>query len=295
LSFRQVKLTELIFRQVIRMEHLSTKRIARALSGISLVRRIEYLPTVSSTNDVAKQLGAEGAPEVTLVIADEQTAGHGRLGRAWWTPPGTAIAMSLLLRPKLPPTLAYRLTMLTGLVAADAIEQVTSLKVGLKWPNDIVIDKSTVPDTQYPILKLGGILTETSISGSEIEYAVVGLGLNVNVDFSAREDLPEATSLMTELGHEVDRLEMLHTIVERFAARYAVIDRDDHLHNDWAARLVMLGRQIVARRGEESVAGLAEGVDESGALLIRQDNGALQRIDAADVTLRGTSPQIAPL
>jgi BirA family biotin operon repressor/biotin-[acetyl-CoA-carboxylase] ligase len=244
------------------------------------VRRIEYLPTVGSTNDVAKQLGASGAPEATLIIADEQTAGRGRLGRAWYSPPGTAIAMSLLLRPRFLPALAYRLTMLTGLVAVEAVQQVAGLLVGLKWPNDVVVEQGA------GILKLGGILTETSISGQDIEFAVVGLGLNVNVDFGNREDLPEATSLMMQLGHAADRLEILRTLIERFAARYAVIDSDERLRADWAARLTTLGRQIIVRRGEESIAGLAEGVDESGALLIRMEDDTLRRVDAADVTLR---------
>lgn len=252
----------------------------RALSGIEFVRRVEYLPTVGSTNDVAKQLGASHAPEATLVIADEQTAGRGRQGHAWWTPPGTAIAMSLLLRPMIPPTLAHRLTMLMGLVTAQAIERMAGLHVGLKWPNDVVIEQAA------RLLKLGGILTETSMSGHAIEFAVIGLGLNVNVNFSGRDDLPEATSLMMLSGHEVDRLQVLRALVEYFAARYAIIDRDDQLHADWSSRLTMLDRQVIARQGGKSVAGLAEGVDESGRLLIRQDDGALWRVDAADVSLR---------
>jgi len=267
------------------MELFSHASIARALSRIEFARRIEYRKTVGSTNDLAKQLGAEGAPEATLVIADEQTAGRGRLGRAWWSPPGAAIAVSLLLRPTFAPALAYRLTMLAGLAAAQAIEQVTGLAVALKWPNDVVIEKSSAV-----IRKLGGILTETSISGEAIEFAVVGLGLNVNVDFGGRADLPEATSLMIELGHEVDRLAILRALVERFAARYAGMERDERLAADWSARLATLGRQVVAWRGEESIAGLAEGVDEFGALLIRADDGALRRIDAADVTLREPPP-----
>ena len=271
------------------MKPFSNETIARALTGIEFVRRIEYWPTVGSTNDIAKQLGAEGAPEATLVLADEQTAGRGRLGRAWWSPPGTAIAMSLLLRPMFPPLRAHRLTMLAGLAAAEAVEQVTGQRIGLKWPNDVVIEQAARRKRQEAIfLKLGGILSEASIAGEAIEFAVVGLGLNINVDFRGRADLPEATSLMMELGHEVDRLVILRALVERFAARYAVIDRDKQLHADWSARLTMLGRQVVARRGDESVVGLAEGVDESGALLIRTDNGALRRVDAADVTLRDT-------
>jgi BirA family biotin operon repressor/biotin-[acetyl-CoA-carboxylase] ligase len=195
--------------------------------------------------------------------------------------------MSLLLRPQFPPPLAYRLTLLAGLVAVQAVEQVTGLRVGLKWPNDVVIEQVAGGKRQdAPILKLGGILTETSISGQDIEFAVVGLGLNVNVDLSTRPDLPEATSLMMQLGHEVDRLEILRALVERFAARYAILDQDERLRADWSARLTTLGRQIIARRGSESFAGLAEGVDDSGALLIRTDDGALCHVDVADVTLR---------
>lgn len=265
----------------------SAEHITRALSGIPLVRRIEYRPTVGSTNDIAKQLGAAGAPEATLVMADEQTAGRGRLGRAWWTPPGTALALSLLLRPAVLPAHANRLTMLTGLAAAEAIEHVTGLQVGLKWPNDVVIEHATGHTTQAArFFKLGGILTETSISGQDIEFAVVGLGVNVNVDFGDRDDLPEATSLMMLLAHEIDRLSILRSWVERFAVRYAIIDHDDQLYADWSTRLTTLGRQVIARYGEESIAGLAEGVDKSGALLIRQDDGTLKRVDAADVTLR---------
>jgi BirA family biotin operon repressor/biotin-[acetyl-CoA-carboxylase] ligase len=271
------------------VEPFSSDSIARALAGIEFVRCIEYLSTVGSTNDVARQLGASGAPEATLVIADEQTAGRGRLGREWYSPPGSAIAVSLLLRPRFSPNLAHRLTMLAGLVAAEGVEQFTGLRVGLKWPNDLIIEKTPV------VLKLGGILTETSISGQAIEFAVVGLGLNVNVDLSARPDLPEATSLMMQLGHAVDRLEILRALIERFAARYAIIDHDEKLRADWSVRLMTLGRQIVARRGQESIAGLAEGVNESGALLIRTDDGILQRVDAADVTLRSQGRSVEPL
>ena len=272
---------------VISVESLSNDSLARALAGIEFVRRIEYMPTVGSTNDAAKQLGVSGAPEATLVVADEQTAGRGRLGRAWYSPPGTAIAMSLLLRPQFSPALAYRLTLLTSLVAVQAVEQVTGLRVGLKWPNDVVIEQKAGGKRQdAPILKLGGILTETSISGQDIEFAVVGLGLNVNIDFSGREEFPEATSLMMQLGHQVDRLEILRALVERFAARYAILDRDERLRADWSARLTTLGRQIIAHRGDETFLGLAEGVDESGALLIRTDEGTLCHVDVADVTLR---------
>ncbi len=271
-------------------EPLSLDAIVRSLHDIQFVRRVEYRSFLGSTNDLARQLAAEGAPEATLVFADEQTAGRGRLGRAWWSPPGTAIALSLLLRPVLAPVHAYRLTMLAGVATAEALEQVTGLPIKCKWPNDIVLEKTPVAGRQPPVFKLGGILTETSLSSQAFDFAIVGIGLNVNVDLGDRTDLPEATSLMQEMGRPVDRLQVLRAVVGRFAARYAIIATDERLREDWSARLATLGRQVVARHQESVVAGLAEGVDESGALLIRADDGRLVRVDAADVTLRDTRP-----
>jgi BirA family biotin operon repressor/biotin-[acetyl-CoA-carboxylase] ligase len=288
------------------MRPFSSERIAEALQEIEGVRRVEYLASVGSTNDVAKRLGAEGAPEIAVVVADEQTAGRGRFRRAWWTPPGAALAVSLMLRPSLPLSQAHRLTMLAGLSAAQAIEHVTGLRVGLKWPNDLVVECPgalgfAARQAPHAWRKLGGLLAEAVIAGPCVELAVVGMGINVNVDFSTRADLPDATSVQRELGHAADRLTILRALLERFAARYHTLAQDEHLRGDWAARLITLGRQVVARNGQDPdvaqdaapatlreavIEGVAEEVDEWGALLIRTDDGTLRRIDAADVTLR---------
>jgi len=281
------------------MRPFSSERIAEALQDIECVRRVEYLASVGSTNDVAKRLGAEGAPEIVVVVADEQTAGRGRFRRAWWTPPGAALAVSLMLRPSLPLSQAHRLTMLAGLSAAQAIEHATGLRVGLKWPNDLVVEcpgaLGFAAQAPRAWRKLGGLLAESVIAGPFVELAVVGMGINVNVDFSTRADLPDATSVRRELGHAADRLAILRALIERFAARYHTLAQDEHLRGDWAARLITLGRQVVARNGQDAapatlreavIEGVAEEVDEWGALLIRTDDGTLRRIDAADVTLR---------
>ena len=128
----------------------------------------------------ARRLAAAGAPEGTLVIADEQTAGKGRQGRRWIAPPNTCLLMSLLFRPALLPAQASRLTMLCSLAAAEAIEAETGIPVAIKWPNDLVIPYA--PDAPQPYRKLGGLLTETALAGQELLFAVVGMGINVNVD-----------------------------------------------------------------------------------------------------------------
>jgi BirA family biotin operon repressor/biotin-[acetyl-CoA-carboxylase] ligase len=256
---------------------LSQESIERALAGVELVRRVVYRPQAGSTNDLAQALAAEGAPEGTLVIADEQTAGRGRLGRSWWAPAGANLLLSLLLRPALPPLAALRLTMAAGLAAAEAIEQTTGLVVRLKWPNDIWLNGK----------KAGGILVETRLAGEQLEYAIVGLGLNVNADLSKHAQLAGlATSLRMESGQPQDRLPLLRALVERFAAWYSNIG-SPHLREAWARRLITLGQFVEAWAGQQPVSGLAEAVDEDGALLVRTGDGRLHKLSAGDVSLRG--------
>ncbi|MBN1889063.1 MAG: biotin--[acetyl-CoA-carboxylase] ligase [Thermoflexales bacterium] len=254
---------------------LSQESIERALTGVEFVRRVVYLPQVGSTNDVAQALAADGAPEGTLVIADEQTAGRGRLGRQWWAPAGDNLLLSLLLRPALPPLQALRLTMAAGLAAAEAIEQTSGLAARLKWPNDVWLNGK----------KAGGSLAETRLAGERLEYAIVGLGLNVNADLSQHAELAAlATSLRMESGQQQDRRLILRALVESFAAWYGDIS-SPRLREAWARRLITLGQQVEAWAGQQSIRGLAEAVDEDGALLVRTANGRLHRLSAGDVSL----------
>ena len=265
-------------------EPLSAESIRAALAHVPFVREVVYLPSVESTNDAARDLGETGAPQATLVVADDQTAGRGRLGRSWYMPPLSALAMSLLVRPDLAASRANRLTMLAGLAAAEGVEQATWLPVKLKWPNDIV----TMNDEcgMMKVLKMGGILCESAFVGDRIDYAVVGIGLNVNVDFADQPGLADtATSVVLQVGHAVDRLPVLAAVIERFAVRFGELNSDS-LRAAWAQRLVTLGRRAEARVGDAVWIGLAEAVDGDGALLLRTDDGALHRLLAADVTLR---------
>ena len=278
-------------------EPLSAQAICAALSRVPIVREVVYLPSAGSTNAAARDLAETGAPHATLVVTDEQTAGRGRMGRSWYMPPRSALAMSILVRPELNAAHANRLTMLASLAAAEGIEQATGLSVKLKWPNDVVAmnnDQWTMTDDQLAMIngqwsdvrKMGGILCESAIVGDGIDYAVVGIGLNVNVDFADRPELAAtATSVMLQLGREVDRLSVLAAVVGRFAERFDSLYSGDALREAWAARLVTLGRRVEARSGEAVRTGLAEGVDDDGALWLRTGDGMLHRLLAADVTL----------
>ena len=155
------------------MSQLSSTSIAAALTTRRLGRPALCFPQIGSTNDVAHERAAAGAAEGLLVLADEQTAGRGRLDRRWWAPPGSSLLMSLLLRPPLPPGQAGQLTMCLGLAAAEGVEAVTGLQPALKWPNDLLLGGR----------KLGGMLSELRLDGERLAYAVLGLGVNVNVTF----------------------------------------------------------------------------------------------------------------
>ncbi|HEY3368570.1 MAG TPA: biotin--[acetyl-CoA-carboxylase] ligase [Symbiobacteriaceae bacterium] len=250
-------------------------------------RQIEYREAVPSTNDLAKELARAGAPEGFLVITDEQTAGRGRLGRSWTTPGGTALAMSLVLRPTLPPHHAPRITLTAAVAVAEAVREVTGLPAGIKWPNDVQIGGR----------KLCGILTEMeSEMLSQVTFVVLGVGLNVNVP---REAMPEAfresaTSLLLETGAPVPRAPLARAVLVRLEAAYEELQagRFPALLDRWRGLSVTLGRpvRIFSVTGEPFLDGVAEDVDADGALLVRSADGAgvpgLHRVLAGEVSLR---------
>lgn len=239
-----------------------------------------FLPSTTSTNDVARDLAARGAPEGTVVLADYQTAGRGRMGRRWLAPPGTALLCSILFRPDAPISRASDLTMIIALSAADAIQEAAGLSVALKWPNDLIVVR---PEGWR---KLGGLLAETGISADRLEYVVVGIGINVNIPPEALPDLaPDSTSILAETGRETERDFLLGRILAGIAARYGRWQAGERPHTEWASRLATLGCPVRVVTAEGERHGLAEGVDEEGALLLRTPDGALYRVRVGDVWL----------
>lgn len=260
--------------------HLSTESIRAALIDVPSITQVIHHASIGSTNDGARQLASDNAPEIVLISADEQTAGRGRQGRSWFTPAGSALAISLLTRPAIAAQRAMHLTMLAGLAAVEGIEQAIGLGLSLKWPNDVVsLDEGRV-------LKVGGILTECAFRGDVIEYAIVGMGINVNVDFTSNDELRGiATSLMHLSGQPIDRLAVLKAIVTSFVNHYDGLKSNDRLRDVWAARLINLGRDVQVQLGGERLEGRSENVDADGALLLRTKNGQLHRLLSGDVTL----------
>jgi BirA family biotin operon repressor/biotin-[acetyl-CoA-carboxylase] ligase len=263
------------------VERLSVASIEKGLTTALMGRKVIYYRSIGSTNDVARELAAQGAPEGTLVIADEQTAGKGRLGRRWLAPPGTSLLMSLLFRPHfLALYQAQRLTMVCSLAVAEAIGTVTGLAAAIKWPIDIVVQGR----------KVGGILTELGATSEGLDYVIVGLGLNVNLDFGTVEAMEElaatATSLSQELGREVSRLALLWRTLENVEDRYQRLQVGELPHGEWASRLITLHNHVMVDTPQGVVEGWAEGVDADGALILRTNRGERQRVLAGDVTLR---------
>lgn len=263
------------------MSELSVESIKAALGTVWVGQCVVYYPAIGSTNDEAKRLAETGAPEGTLIIADHQTAGRGRLERQWWSPPGSSLLLSLVFRPAfLSPHQAHRLTMVCSLAVCDAVAEVTGLAAAVKWPNDVLVDGR----------KVCGLLAELGIAGSQLDYVVVGIGINVNVDFED-DDLPvlmaPATSLKAEAGREVSRLAVLAAFVRYVEARYERLRAGALPHEEWQARLVTVGQEVQVTMPGRVLTGLATAVDADGALLVQWPDGEVERVLAGDVTLRG--------
>lgn len=264
-------------------------RLKTAVMG----RRCVCFDRIDSTNLQAKRLAEEGAPHGTLVCAGEQIAGRGRRGRDWSSPPGQAIYMSLLLRPRIRPERASMLTLVMGLAAAEACNALLLRArpggasgswegggpVGLKWPNDLVLDGR----------KTAGILTEMSAEIDCIHYVVIGVGINVN-EKAFPEELPQAASLFQAAGKPLLRAELIALCMEYFEKYYEEFERTEDLRGlkaAYEALLVNRGRQVrVLEPGNEHT-GTALGINDRGELLVELSGGRIEEVYAGEVSVRG--------
>ncbi len=256
---------------------LSEQAIVRDLNTRILGRRVVYHERVGSTNDIAKQLADAGEPEGTAVIADEQVAGRGRLGRSWIAPARSSILMSLILRPVLASFKIPRVTMAVSVGACDAIHTETKLNAQIKWPNDILLNGK----------KCAGILAEAQTVGEKVEYVIVGLGLNVNFSAASVEGIPSnATTIADELGRAFPRTQLAQALLREIERYYLRLKAGENLRAEWAARLTL--HQYVRAHDDSRVEeGIAEDVDDDGALWLRRADGSLARLIAGEVTFKG--------
>ena len=256
-------------------EQVSELSISSGLRTEFVAQNVIYLPVTTSTMDIAKKAAQDRAAEGTIVIADEQTAGRGRMGRKWLSPPGSSILLSIIVRPNL--AQLSRLNMVAALATAQAIEKTTGIEPVIKWPNDIIIDGR----------KVSGMLIEGDIEGDTVSSAVVGIGVNVNLDPSTLPEIRDtATSLREVLREEVSRLELLRALLTEFEQLYRELLRGEPVHKQWLRHLETVGRQVRVKTGGVELEGYAESVDSEGHLWLRRPDESLVEIVAGDVMLR---------
>lgn len=234
---------------------------------------------VDSTNTMAKRLAAEGAEEGTVVIAETQRKGRGRLGRKWESPKG-GLWFSLILRPKTHPSKLSLITFMSSVAVAKALQEMYGLAVQVKWPNDVLVGNK----------KVCGILTEANVKGEVVNFVVVGIGINVNIDLhSFPQNLREsAISLKILLQKTVDKEKLLQLLFKKFKHYYGLFQREKYhvLLAEWKELAAFLGKPVeIASLGERFV-GKAVDVDENGALIIELENGSLRKIFSGDISLR---------
>jgi BirA family biotin operon repressor/biotin-[acetyl-CoA-carboxylase] ligase len=225
--------------------------------------------------DVARDAALHDAIEGTVAAADEQTAGRGRLGRSWVTPPAVNLASTIVVRP--PHSVLRDIAMIAPLAVCHAIQDVARIRPDIKWPNDVQINGK----------KVAGILIETDLSDEHRPFVLVGAGINVNFDPREYEEIRDiATSVKVECGHDVDREALLAAYLAHFEQLYDEAKSGESMRDRWRERLVTLGQRVHASWPGGEADGVAEDVDDGGALIIRTAEGALVTVEAGDVTLR---------
>ncbi|MCI7657884.1 biotin--[acetyl-CoA-carboxylase] ligase [Anaerotignum sp.] len=256
------------------------RELEQGLKTKTMGQSIYFYEETDTTNNRARELALEGAPEGTLVIAEKQTAGRGRRGKVWESPLGTGIWMSLVLRPQIMPAEASVLTLLCGLATAEAIEAETGLSAGIKWPNDILINGK----------KAVGILTEMDCEMSQVHFVIPGIGINVNTASFPPEIAEIATSLYLECGKTVSRRRLVHKVLERLEEHYETFLRTGSftaMLEDYRKHCITLGKEVHVL-GREPFFAEALDITPEGELLVRRaDNGKEEVVFSGEVSIRG--------
>lgn len=254
--------------------------VAAGLSTVVLGRRIEYYEALPSTNSEAKNLAREGCAEGTVVVAECQNGGRGRMGRGWFSPGNKGLWFSVVLRPPVNPVETPQVTMVAAVAVAAALREHAGVPAGIKWPNDILLDGQ----------KVCGILVELNAEADRVNFMVAGVGLNVNI---AREEFPPeireiATSLQIAAGRPVPRVPLLRALLESFDGWYRCWLEQGFVPvlEKWREMCVTLNCPVTVHTMKESFSGYALDVDDTGALLVRAEDGTIQRLIAGEVSLR---------
>jgi BirA family transcriptional regulator, biotin operon repressor / biotin---[acetyl-CoA-carboxylase] ligase len=257
-------------------DKLLAEEVLQGLKTHVLTGPVHHFETLDSTNNLAKELAAREAPEGTVVIAETQTGGRGRLGREWNSPPGVGLYVSVVLRPMLPPMELPQITLTAAVAVVRATQRVTGVAPGIKWPNDLLLGGK----------KLGGILTEMETESDRIRHVVIGLGLNVNNSDFPPELAGLATSLAQTVGVTFSRVDLLKAWLEEFEALYERFLNQGfpEILQEWKRYTVTLGRAVTVRQGPREISGQAVDVAPDGALLIHTPGGEVVRVTSGEIT-----------
>lgn len=271
--------TRLGYRLISVPDRLTPDEIKYGLATDFIGKKIHYYTKTESTNTVASNLALNGAPEGTLVIAEEQSGGRGRLDRKWLSRAYDNILMSLIFRPQLPAAEVFSITMLCSVAIVRAITKTTGLLTLIKWPNDIYINNK----------KIAGILTELSADQDRVNYVITGIGLNVNYDTNAYPEIRDiATSISSVTGQRTSRIELLRSILEEIEECYLMLRSGNRacIRTEWNKNSLIIGKQVQIISANSIDEGIADSIDDDGSLLLIGTDGVKKKIYCGDVSLR---------
>jgi BirA family transcriptional regulator, biotin operon repressor / biotin---[acetyl-CoA-carboxylase] ligase len=256
---------------------LDIRKVQDALVTKRLGRRIHYFPQLDSTNSHARRLAEQGSPEGEVVIAECQTHGRGRLGRAWVSPPHLNLYLSFILRPRLPLGCAPQITLMAAVALSDTIASFTTASPAIKWPNDILLGGK----------KLAGILSESSSTSDGIQFVILGIGVNINYP---GELMPEAirkggTSLLSVNKKITSREAFASRLIQDLDRCYGELEESGFsvIAPRWEARFSLRGKKVKVEVSDGIVVGMAAGIDRDGALIVIDERGKSNRVVAGDV------------
>lgn len=255
--------------------------VKKALKSCPFGHPVFFRETLSSTQELAKELARSGAAEGTLVLAERQSDGRGRLGRRWFSPKRGGVYMSIVLRPPILLSDAQLLSLAAAVAISEAIDKVYNLKVQVKWPNDILYDQK----------KLCGILGEAAAVGEQVIYSIIGIGVNVDIlpSLLPAEIRERATSLRDILGHEVCREDLIAAITKeiyRWTKETLYEGKKEELLHEYERRCGTLGQEVVVESGQKILRGVAKAIGPDGALVVSTAEGDLSITAAAAYRLR---------
>ena len=260
-------------------DKMSADSIRLQLQTKTFGQHIHYVESIDSTQKMAKELANGDAVEGTLVIADEQSSGRGRMARKWSSPKGKGVWMSLIMKPNIPLMQAPQLTLLTAVAVAQGIEEAIAIRPQIKWPNDILIDGK----------KVTGILTEMQAESDRIHSIIIGIGINVN---QTERDFPEelqdiATSLYLQTNQIQSREKVINAVLTRLEWLYELYVREGFapIKELWESFAISVGKMITATTPQKKIVGEALGITDDGVLLMKDAQGVIHSIYSADIEL----------